>query len=146
MAPAFKCGDRVEVCSNEDGYQGSYFGATVMAIKENTTTTTRSYVVQYDNLVEESDHNTPLHELIQANNIRPMPPKSYPVTAYGGGLTEVDAWDKDGWWIGEITGRIGSKFLVYFDFYGVEIPYSITELRPHQEFIRGNWVLSRKSY
>ncbi|KAM7262997.1 hypothetical protein ACFE04_000680 [Oxalis oulophora] len=140
MTPAaFKSGDRVEVCSNEDGYQGSYFGAKVLSRKDND-----SYVVQYDNLVEESDQNTPLQEVISANEIRPMPPKSFPVTAYGG-LTKVDAFDKDGWWVGEITGRTESKFLVYFDLYRVEIPYSITQLRPHQEFIKGHWVISSKN-
>ncbi|KAM7265604.1 hypothetical protein ACFE04_003287 [Oxalis oulophora] len=136
MTPSFKRGDRVEVCSTDDGYQGSYFEATVLSRKENG-----SYVVQYDNLVEESDHNRQLKEVIPANEIRPMPPLSLPVTAYGY-LTKVDAFDNDGWWVGEIIGKVESKFLVYFDHYRVEVPYSITQLRSHQEFIGGYWVNS----
>ncbi|KAK8648576.1 hypothetical protein V6N13_129325 [Hibiscus sabdariffa] len=69
MAVFFK-GDRVEVCSKEEGFWGSYYEATVVLPLHGNT----PYKVRYRNLVEEEDQTRPLVEIISADEVRPMPP------------------------------------------------------------------------
>ncbi|XP_071723056.1 protein AGENET DOMAIN (AGD)-CONTAINING P1 [Rutidosis leptorrhynchoides] len=136
MAPTFQPGDRVEICSQEDGFQGSYLAATVISRKPNG-----SYLVQYSKLVDEYDERIPLREVVRSDEVRPISPRSLPLSA-SEHLTKVDAYDKDAWWVGEITGKKGSMFIVYFDLYNCEIAYPITHLKPHKEFVNGKWIYS----
>ncbi|XP_062152149.1 protein AGENET DOMAIN (AGD)-CONTAINING P1-like [Alnus glutinosa] len=134
MASLFRGGE-VEVCSKQDGFVGSYYAATV--IREHGD---NSYAVQYKNLLEE-DESRPLIEVVDAEDARPVPPK---VLATGFALyEEVDAFDNDGWWVGKISGRKGSKYLVFFDEYGVEIAYPSSQLRAHLEWVGGKWVFPK---
>lgn len=129
-------GYEVEVCSKQDGFVGSYYAATVIKGHGDN-----SYAVQYKNLVTE-DESRPLIEVVGAEEVRPVPPK---VSATGFALfEEVDAFDNDGWWVGKISGRKGSKYNVFFDKYGVEIAYPSSQLRAHLEWVGGNWVSPKK--
>jgi hypothetical protein len=53
----FHGGDKVEVCSEEEGFLGSYYAATAVKKLE-----ANSYAVQYENLVEEEDMSKQLIE------------------------------------------------------------------------------------
>ncbi|KAK1368048.1 DUF724 domain-containing protein 6-like [Heracleum sosnowskyi] len=95
---AFRKGDKVEVASNEDGYQGSYFEGTVVSELANT-----EYIVRYKNLFK-NDFSEPLLEVVSGEELRPVP---YTIPAKGfrpGDI--VDAFAKDGWlrvhqdWVG----------------------------------------------
>ncbi|MFQ6649075.1 hypothetical protein Gotur_022809, partial [Gossypium turneri] len=58
MAMFFK-GDKVEVCSKEEGFLGSYYQAKILSpLNDNTL-----YRVQYKNLVEEEDQTRPVTPL-----------------------------------------------------------------------------------
>ncbi|KAL1202116.1 Protein AGENET DOMAIN (AGD)-CONTAINING P1 [Cardamine amara subsp. amara] len=132
----FVKGDQVEVCSKEDGFLGSYFGATVLS----KTPEGSYYKVKYKNLVTEEDESKRLIEVISVDELRPMPPKSLPVMF---GVNEkVDALDKDGWWVGEVTGRKGDLFSVYFATTDEELKYPLYRLRRHLDWVNGDWVSS----
>lgn len=132
----FVKGDQVEVCSKEDGFLGSYFGATVVS----KTPEGSYYKVKYKNLVSEEDESRRLIEVISVDDLRPMPPKSLPVLFRS--QDKVDAFDKDGWWVGEVSGRKGELYSVYFATTGEELEYPLYRLRRHLEWVNGDWVSS----
>ncbi|TYG84953.1 hypothetical protein ES288_A13G013700v1 [Gossypium darwinii] len=143
MAMFFK-GDKVEVCSKEEGFLGSYYQAKILSpLNDNTV-----YRVQYKNLVEEEDQTRPLVEIVSADEVRPVPPpvtftKATQVFHY---LDSVDAFDNDGWWVGKITGRLGSKYWVYFETTRDEIAYPVSRLRHHLEWRDGHWILANDTF
>ncbi|KAL4297500.1 hypothetical protein GQ457_12G009640 [Hibiscus cannabinus] len=138
---AFSKGDKVEVCSKEEGFLGSYYEAKVVSPMANNT----RYKVQYKNLVEEEDQTRPLVEVVSADELRPVPP---PVRASGvfNYLEKVDAFDNDGWWVGTITGKQELKYWVFFETTGDEIAYDVCRLRNHLEWRNDHWVSFKKRF
>ncbi|XP_050384044.1 protein AGENET DOMAIN (AGD)-CONTAINING P1-like [Argentina anserina] len=134
---SFQRGGEVEVCSKVPEYIGSYFEATIVARKGN------NYVVQYKNLVEEYDESVPLKEKVMADEVRPLPPEVTEATEFHVG-TRVDAYDLDGWWVGTIYSErnVYGYHLVFFETTGEVLPYSLRELRVHQEWRNGKWDVS----
>nr|GMD35019.1 DUF724 domain-containing protein 2-like [Ipomoea batatas] len=132
-------GDLVEVASVQEGFRGSYFEAIVVAT---VLPAANKYIVEYETLVTE-DLSAPLCEIVSAAEVRPRPPR---VRKRDGGDFEVgdlvDAYDNKGWWAGEITGKVGDKFSVYFACSEEEIEYRIESLRIHLDWvqIRDEWV------
>ncbi|XP_022743963.1 DUF724 domain-containing protein 6 [Durio zibethinus] len=136
----FRKGDEVEVRSKEEGFLGSYYEATVISQLNGNT----RYKVQYKNLVEEEDQTRPLVEIVSADEVRPMPPRTVgEATRIFYYLDKVDAFDNDGWWVGNISGKQGSKYWVYFDTTQDEIAYPVSQLRNHLEWSNGKWVSSK---
>ena len=124
----------MEVCSKEDGFQGSYYRATIVEKLDANT-----FQVMYKTLVEE-DGTTQLTETVRVDEVRPVPAK----LELKGGFRlydKVDAFDNDGWWLGKITGKKGSTYYVYFDCFKVELPYDKTMLRVHQDWVNGQWLI-----
>lgn len=130
-------GDKVEVCSKEDGFLGSYYEATVVSHLDNGL-----YVVRYKNLLED-DESSPLTETLYPKELRPSPPKVN--SSHFSLYQKVDAFDNDGWWVGEISGRTGSYYFVYFASSNEEIAYPCSQIRVHHEWVNGEWVLSNRS-
>ncbi|KAL2328060.1 hypothetical protein Fmac_021487 [Flemingia macrophylla] len=131
----FASGDKVEVCSNEEGFVGSYYAATVVSRLDNGL-----YVVRYDTLLED-DESQPLTETLFPKELRPAPPRlpPAPFSLY----QRVDAFDNDGWWLGQITGKSGhSSYYVYFVTTNEEIAYPASRIRVHHEWLHGDWLLS----
>lgn len=132
---AFNRGDKVEVSSKEEGFLGSYYPAIILsAIGKN------EFLVQYMTLLTE-DRSRPLREIVDAGDIRPEPPE-IPVTRFAI-LDRVDAYDNDGWWVGTVSGKNGSKYDVYFETSGEEMVYPVAQLRIHQDWINGEWICSQ---
>ncbi|KAM7275160.1 hypothetical protein ACFE04_017026 [Oxalis oulophora] len=129
----FQPGQRIEVSSSENGYKGSYYGGTIICEQDED-----KYLVQYDNLATEDDHQLPLQEVVSKADIRPRPPPTQPMASFAR-LTLIDAFDRGGWWIGRILRKEGKKYWVYFDHYDGEFAYPIKHLRLHQECIDGAW-------
>ncbi|KAK4369006.1 hypothetical protein RND71_012798 [Anisodus tanguticus] len=131
----FDRGDRVEVASKEDGFLDSYYEAIVVYQPFK-----KDYIIQYKTLLKDN-LSGPLKGLVTLSELRPVPPQ---ISANGFILfDQVDAFDNDGWWVGIITGKIGAKYLVYFDTFGVECVYDESELRVHQDWIDGKWISSK---
>ncbi|KDP30488.1 hypothetical protein JCGZ_16167 [Jatropha curcas] len=128
---------KVEVCSKEEGFAGSFYEATILNplyINGNEV----FYKVEYKNLLEENE-TEPLVENVPQNEIRPLPP---PLSNESGfSVNElVDVFANDGWWFGRITGKRGSYFSVYFPTTCDHIEYHVSLLRPHQDWVEQKWI------
>ncbi|PWA77563.1 Agenet-like domain-containing protein [Artemisia annua] len=128
----FQRGDRVEIASNEEGFEGSYYPANII-----TWLVNEDYIIRYRTLVSESGFEH-AREVVSADQIRPIPPNVV-VEGFSVG-DEVDAYDNDGWWFGKIIGKTESKYLVYFEGSEEENAYPLSSLRVHQEWVDGGWV------
>lgn len=136
---AFSKGSLVEVSSDEDGFEGAWFAATVVEVigKE-------KFLVEYRDLRTEDDKEF-VREEVDALHIRPHPPKAEKVNNFKQ-FEEVDALYNDGWWVGIISRVLGhSKYLVYFKGTDEELEFKDDELRLHQDWINGKWVRAYKA-
>ncbi|KAK6788346.1 hypothetical protein RDI58_016871 [Solanum bulbocastanum] len=131
----FQMNDEVEVASEEKGYLGSYYKATILY----PIGTCSDYRVKYKNLVHD-DQTTPLEWFIRVSELRPVPPEipreTKPMETYD----IVDVYDNEGWWIGVITAKVEQEYRVYFPTSKQEIVYSADKLRFHQEWSDGKWI------
>ncbi|XP_075080473.1 protein AGENET DOMAIN (AGD)-CONTAINING P1-like [Nicotiana tabacum] len=117
----FEKGDEVEVASQEYGY--------IVVL-----TTQQLLFLLLALIITESK------EIVTAGEIRSVPPQHPENNFRLYGI--VDAFDNDGWWLGFITGKIGTKYVVYFPTTADEVAYPPEVLRFHQEWYNGNWVSS----
>src|SRR3954465_14457884 len=133
----YNVGDKVEVCSKEEGFVGSYFKATIVSCLPN-----EKYVVRYKNLLSD-DKSGPLIETIHQRELRPLPPhvRNPPELHLN---QNVDVFYNDGWWLGEITSEKilfeNYYYKVYFTTTGETLYYSRNQIRVHHEWIDGEWV------
>ncbi|KAJ1420831.1 Agenet-like domain [Sesbania bispinosa] len=127
-------GADIEVRSDEEGYQGSWYAAIVVDYLQNG-----KYLVEYLTL-KTDDLTEQLKEEADASDIRPYPPDIS--QDYRFALHEwVDAWYNDGWWVGQISSVLRNfKYMVYFWPTKEELEFEHYNLRPHQEWIDGRWV------
>ncbi|KAL2941689.1 DUF724 domain-containing protein 6, partial [Bienertia sinuspersici] len=131
-------GSLVEVSSDEDGFEGAWFAASVVeVIKKN------KFLVEYRDLRTEDDNDF-VREEVDALHIRPRPPEAEKLDKFKQ-FEEVDALYNDGWWVGIISEVLGdSKYLVYFKSTDEELEFKDDELRLHQDWIDGKWVRAYK--
>ncbi|KAF3660290.1 putative cytochromeA1-like [Capsicum annuum] len=133
----FQRGDKVEVASQEWGYIGSYYTAKIVCSIGDS-----HYRVRFKNLVND-DKSDLLEELVMASEIRPMPPRHKTLLPENICLNDiVDVFDKDGWWVGFVSGRDEQSYYVYFPTTGDNVAYPLQLLRFHQEWNMGNWISS----
>ncbi|KAA8536720.1 hypothetical protein F0562_029198 [Nyssa sinensis] len=131
----FKEGTLIEVSSDEDGFQGAWFAATI--IKQISK---EKFLIVYQNLRNDDDTEF-LREEADVMHIRPYPPDT-PVVDHFNLLQEVDALYNDGWWVGVISKVLsGSRYIVYFKDTKEEMEFKGTDLRLHQDWIDGKWVM-----
>ncbi|KAJ8898996.1 hypothetical protein K2173_008819 [Erythroxylum novogranatense] len=117
--PLFNRGSEVEVRSDEDGFGGAWFPATIVEFtppKSSSKKRRKGFVVQYKSLVTD-DESRPLTENVDPNLVRPSPPQE---TENGVQVFEeneaVDAWYRDGWWNGIVCKVLeASRYRLYFD-------------------------------
>lgn len=129
----FQPGDEVEVAVLGEGFENSYFEATVVSKVEGSS----KYTVQYKTLLRE-DESGPLEEFAEADQLRPRPPK-VPVSCFS--LYELaDVWENEGWWAGIIYGKFQSDYFLYHPATEEEKPYSLEQLRVHHEWRNGQWI------
>ncbi|KAL8099682.1 hypothetical protein AgCh_032084 [Apium graveolens] len=134
----FKKGELVEVTSDDDGFQGAWFAATIVEKSSND-----EYVVEYQSLTND-DGTELLKEKANIKHIRPNPPE-ITVTDHYSLLQEVDALYNDGWWVGVISKVLqGKKYFIYFRGTNEELEFVHSDLRPHQDWIDGKWVMASK--
>ncbi|KAL0457527.1 UNVERIFIED_CONTAM: protein AGENET DOMAIN (AGD)-CONTAINING P1 [Sesamum latifolium] len=134
--PTFRDGMMVEVKSDEEGYQGSWYTAVIVC-----SLCCDKYLVEYQTL-KTDDESDLLREKAFASYIRPCPPKIVRVDRFKM-LEEVDAWYNDGWWVGLVSKVLdGLKYAVYFWTTNEELILEHFNLRPHQEWIGGKWIVA----
>ncbi|XP_030539829.2 protein AGENET DOMAIN (AGD)-CONTAINING P1 isoform X2 [Rhodamnia argentea] len=135
----FSKGMKVEVRSDEDGYRGSWYTAVI------DDTIGDKFLVEYQTL-KTDDETKFLKEVAESSHIRPFPPDIERVHTFAQ-HEMVDAWYNDGWWVGHISRILGGlKYKVYFITSSEELEFEHLDLRPHQEWIGGRWVITSKGH
>ncbi|XP_070027403.1 DUF724 domain-containing protein 7-like isoform X2 [Nicotiana sylvestris] len=124
VEPFFSIGSEVEVSTEEKGYSGAWYEATIIAPPKSTTPASNNsdssnkskrkiwgYWVEYKHLLDDKDGSTRLR-----------------------------------WWTGVVvrvvgtgTGSIGCKFRVAFKDPDEELEFSQRDLRFHLDWVDGNW-------
>jgi len=133
--PEFGKGKTVEVSSDEKGYEGSWFSAFVIDYIGKD-----KYLVEYLTL-KTDDETEPLREEKYSRYIKPYPPH-LPAKRFKQ-LDKVDAWYNDGWWVGVISKVLkGSQYVVYFSTSNEEQILNESNLRLHQDWNDGKWVIA----
>lgn len=129
----------VEVSSDEDGFQGAWFAATIIKrIRDN------GYLIEYKSLRNDDDTDF-LREEADALHIRPYPPDTIMVDRFNL-YEEVDALYQDGWWVGVISKVLNDgRYAVYFRGTDEEMKFDQSELRIHHEWINGKWFVSPRA-
>lgn len=129
----FAQGVKVEVCSDDEGFRGAWFEATVLKPVGS------KFLVEYATL-KADDETKPLTEAVEARHIRPCAPH-VPVTDGFKLLDEVDAFCNDAWWVGVVSKVIGeNKCMVYFRPWKEEKEFEYGQLRLHYDWMGGRWM------
>ncbi|ESQ49389.1 hypothetical protein EUTSA_v10020690mg [Eutrema salsugineum] len=137
----YEKGAIVEVRSEEEAYTGSWYCARILNLLGDD-----KYIVEHLRFSRDGDESIPLRDLVEAENIRPVPPSELsPVLRYEPG-DEVDAWFNKRWWIGRVSKVLArdSTYLVYFISTGEEVTVLHFNLRPRKDWINGRWINSYK--
>ncbi|WVZ96137.1 hypothetical protein U9M48_041809 [Paspalum notatum var. saurae] len=131
--PKFTQGVKVEVSSDDEGFRGAWFEATVLKPVGS------KFLVEYATL-KADDETKPLKEAVEARYIRPSAPL-FPVTDGFKVLDEVDAFCNDAWWVGVVSKVIGEdKCMVYFRPWKEEKEFEYRQLRLHADWMGGRWM------
>ncbi|XP_021969409.1 DUF724 domain-containing protein 7 isoform X4 [Helianthus annuus] len=135
-------GSHVEINSDEDSINGTWYSATVL----NPPPTTRNQLVyvEYHNL-SETNSTTRLREYANISYVRPSPvpdtnnPPNFQLNDV------VDAFYRDGWWTGVITTVIDAgNFVVTFQNPPDQAQFRCSELRIHRKWVGGRWFQPQK--
>ncbi|BFG23820.1 hypothetical protein CerSpe_100930 [Prunus speciosa] len=140
----FSVGSAVEVRSDEEGFKGAWFRATIVTSPTNLASKKRNRaLVEYKSLVTE-DGSQQLKEYIDLALLRPVPPPLGDQNFEEGDV--VDADYKDGWWTGVVKKVLdnNSKYTVVFEFPPDLIEFERERLRLHQDWDAGKWVRPNK--
>lgn len=136
-----KKGDTVEVSSDEEGFSGAWFPATILGKVGNGKG--KAFLVEFRDLMTD-DEKSKLKEKVKAHLIRPEPPALNRQRFFLN--EEVDVYDQDGWWRGVVDGILPqNKYVVYFSQTLEKLEYDITQLRLHQDWTRDKWVKNSES-
>ncbi|VVA96714.1 unnamed protein product [Arabis nemorensis] len=133
----YEKGAIVEVRSEDEAYKGSWYCARIVSVLGDG-----KYIVEHLSIKRDGDVSIPLRDLVEAQNMRPVPPQALlSVARYEPG-DEVDAWFNKRWWIGRVSKVLGggSKYLVYFSATGEEPIVLHFNLRPRKDWINGQWI------
>ncbi|KAK6913651.1 Agenet-like domain [Dillenia turbinata] len=129
----FSEGTLVEIRSDEEGFHGSYYGATIISFLGNDR-----FMVEYKTLLSD-DRSEFLKEAVDAQSIRPFPPKIH-VEQFKQHET-VDAWYNDGWWTGVVSRVLeGFNYVIHFASTKELLIFEHSNVRIHQEWVNGKWV------
>ncbi|XWS76684.1 hypothetical protein CRYUN_Cryun01aG0198700 [Craigia yunnanensis] len=142
----FGKGTPVEVSSDEEGFRGAWYLATILESPPKFTSKKRKKaLVQYRTLLDE-DGSSPLTECVDPAFIRPLPPNEEVDVQSGFEVNDVvDASYRDGWWTGVVRKVLEkSKYRVYFDNPPDVIEFDRKGLRVHWNWINGKWVRPEK--
>ncbi|XP_057464858.1 protein AGENET DOMAIN (AGD)-CONTAINING P1 isoform X1 [Actinidia eriantha] len=135
----FSKGTLVEVSSDEDGFQGAWFAATII-----DQLTKDKFLIEYKTLRNDDDTDF-LREEADILHIRPCPPDTFVVDSFNL-HDEVDALYNDGWWVGVISTVLKRKrYLVYFRGTNEEMEFKHSDLRLHKDWIDGKWIMASRA-
>lgn len=123
-------------------YRGVWFDGIIVEDLEQQT-----FVVQYENLIDDDDVGVVQGE-IHAQNIR-IPLPNTGVFEFGV-LEEVEAFYKKAWCSGMVIELLGmfkssskSKYKVHLFYNLKDLEFDHSDLRSRRVFINGNWVIAQ---
>ena len=133
----FNKGTPVEVSSDEDGFAGAWFAATVVEAAGKD-----KFLVQYQSLRTDDDFRLserrvwyPAYEAMSTRNSC-----CWSFESFWRSWCFLQFYNY-GWWVGVISMVLGgSKYLVYFRDTDEEIEFKHSDLRLHQDWIDGKWI------
>ncbi|CAI9118479.1 OLC1v1020057C1 [Oldenlandia corymbosa var. corymbosa] len=129
----FKIGEEVEVSIQDEGFENSYYEATIISKEKGSS----KYQVRYKTLLN-GDESGPMEEVVNADQLRPLPPQ---VPVIGFSLYEAaDVYEHDGWWGGIIYGKFQSEYFLFHPATGEEKPYPFDKFRVHHEWRDDKWI------
>ncbi|XP_050367438.1 DUF724 domain-containing protein 3-like isoform X2 [Argentina anserina] len=142
----FTVGSEVEVRSDEEGFKGAWFRATIVHSPPPSSAAAKKKkkaLVEYKTLVTE-DGSQPLKEHVEFGYIRPLPPHVADQDLEVGHL--VDADYRDGWWTGVVHTVINknSRYSIFFENPPDVLEFDRDRLRLHQDWVEGIWFRSNK--
>ncbi|GJN06649.1 hypothetical protein PR202_ga24401 [Eleusine coracana subsp. coracana] len=146
-AALFPVGAAVEVRSDDQGFAGSFYEATVEAHLPDA----RGYLVAYATLTRREDGTSPHREHVAAAHVRPRPPRQDLEFAVH---EAVEAFHHDGWWAGVVVRRVqppaeadgggeGPRpraYMVCFPTTREVLEFHEARLRPRLVFLGDRWV------
>uniref|UniRef100_A0ACD5X4W4 Uncharacterized protein n=1 Tax=Avena sativa TaxID=4498 RepID=A0ACD5X4W4_AVESA len=144
-APMFPVGAEVEVRSDDPGFEGSFYEATVTG-HLSTRGGGHRYTLAYSTLVAED--GGPLKETAAAADLRPRPPPEENARREFAICEMVEAFHNDGWWAGVVSAvplavagdRPRGAYEVTFPTSREKMEFEETALRRHRVFEDGRWV------
>ena len=103
-------GMRVEVVGHEEGFWNSYFSAIVLRVDRTKLR------VRYEELIDENEEY--IEEDVAMKHVRPYPPESKEVNYRMNVGDDVDVYDREGWWRGEVVFVFDGtgELMVYFHY------------------------------
>ncbi|KAF6163542.1 hypothetical protein GIB67_002547 [Kingdonia uniflora] len=133
----FAEGQQVEVTSQEEGFRGSWYLANVVRVSPRTN----QIFVEYHSLLNAKKIPKKLIESVLLTQIRPPPPP-FPDRFFKVN-EEVDVFHADGWWKGVVSKVFekSRRYGVHFVEEDKELEYRHSELRVHQDWVDGKWVV-----
>lgn len=143
-----KEGSKVEVLSQEDGFEDALLPAIVLKSPLSSTSPPfkkrgrSKALVRFESLLSD-DESKPLEERVKISFIRPTPPAD----SFDSVLEPnhvVDAFFRDVWWTGIITKVVDGRYWVAFKYPPDLINFSRSQLRPHWDWGNGFWVKTLK--
>eukprot|EP00257_Ricinus_communis_P012979 XP_002540140.2 DUF724 domain-containing protein 3 [Ricinus communis] len=151
----FSIGDLVEVSSDEEGFRGAWYEATILKSLSSSRSCyskrKAEALVQYRNLLSDTDEKKPLTEYVDFSFIRPLPPVPSTIPAFEP-LDVVDAFHRDGWWKGIVTKvdvfeddkTNSKKYTVVFENPPEQFQFLSKDLRFHWDWSNGAWSRPQK--
>ncbi|KAI3805800.1 hypothetical protein L1987_21686 [Smallanthus sonchifolius] len=144
-------GSAVEVNSDVPGFNGAWYAATIIDEVKASPAKNRKdkkigYLVEYDTLFEDE----PLTEVVDPSFVRPSPPPPPPRVVEDFEVYDVvDAYHRDGWWIGVVKTVIDEgeiwKYVVSFQNPNDEFQFQKSELRLHVDWVDCRWTPEQES-
>ncbi|KAL4564470.1 hypothetical protein LXL04_028534 [Taraxacum kok-saghyz] len=128
----YKVGMRVEVVGHSDGFWNSYYGAKLLRVDRT------KFGVRYEELVDE-DYREYTMEDVDLKHIRPYPPDSFDINYRLTVGDDVDVYERDGWWRGEVVfDELDDELMVYFSYMTGDdtedfTTFTYNDVRIHQE-------------
>ncbi|KMT10046.1 hypothetical protein BVRB_5g122580 isoform A [Beta vulgaris subsp. vulgaris] len=140
--PLFPFGSEVEVTSDEEGFTGAWYLATVLQPPSLSSSSARKVLVEYKNLLSDENGSALLQEFVDIEFVRPKPPIDENDKVSFQINDVVDAFYQDGWWSGVVTQLVSdTKFRVFFSNPPDEMEFDSSDLRIHKDWVHGKWVL-----
>lgn len=129
-------GLKVEIAHGEKRILNTWYPAVILGPVYNG-----NYLVEYRTLIADNGRER-VKEEVDVLCIRPCPPILQRAHQFQPN-DRVDAWDVNGWRIGQICKTMkDSMYQVYFRATNTVVEFQHANLRPHQRFIDGSWVLA----